>query len=221
MAAITSSSLVRPTHHGLRRPGLWCLAGGLLGMVQAAALLAWPHQVSATRFSYPMTGGWFIAAQLSFTIQHLMLLVGVLALSRVASVRTSRTARLAWAAAAIGIGLLSVVELIAIWTYDVAAHSSRGDLVNGLYAVPVLLTGVGFIVAGAVAVRSRATWIGATWMPWVVLALGGYVFVPLSSAINASFVAGRLGIGGWMMLFAVLGYGMVRLDPAATSVGRD
>jgi len=41
--------------------------------------------------------------------------------------------------------------------------------------------------------------------------LGVYVFVPLTPAIMGTFTAGRLGIGGWMLLFAVLGFGLTRL----------
>jgi hypothetical protein len=45
----------------------------------------------------------------------------------------------------------------------------------------------------------------------VVLALGIYVFLPLTPAIMGPFVAGRLAIGGWMLLFAVLGLGLTRV----------
>lgn len=217
MTAIASSTVVQPTSHGVRRAGAWCLAGGLLGMAQAVTLLAWPHQVSESMFRYPMTTGWFIGAQLSFAAQHLMLLVGVIALLRVDAVHTSRTARLAVSAAAAGIVLLTVLEVVAIGAAHAAQHSTRGNLVNDLYSVPILLIGVGLIVAGCATVRRRGRWIGATWLPWLLLALGVYVFVPLSWAIPVSFVAGRLGIGGWMALFAALGYGLIRLDPAATS----
>ena len=49
-------------------------------------------------------------------------------------------------------------------------------------------------------------------MPFLVLALCVYVFLPLTPAIMGSFTAGRLGIGGWMLLFAILGYGLTRVD---------
>jgi hypothetical protein len=221
MTAITSSTVARTTGSGVPRAGAWCLAGGLLGVAQAATLLAWPHQVSESMFRYPMTTGWFITAQLSFAAQHLMLLAGAIALLRVEAVHSSRTARLAVTAAAAGIALLATLEVAAIWAYNLAEHSSRGNLVNDLYSVPVLLIGVGLDVAGFVAVRRRSMWIGATWLPWLLLALGVYVFVPLSWAITASFVAGRLGIGGWMALFAALGYGLIRLAPAATPARHD
>jgi hypothetical protein len=42
----------------------------------------------------------------------------------------------------------------------------------------------------------------------------GQVFVPLTPAIMGPFTAGRLGIGGWMLLFAALGHGLTRLTAA-------
>ena len=96
--------------------------------------------------------------------------------------------------------------------YGVAEHSSRGNLIENAYAAPVLLAGLGLTVAGvALLRRGRAAWTGARWMPWLVLALGVYVFFPLSPAISGSFPAGRLGIAGWMLLYTLLGYGLLRV----------
>jgi hypothetical protein len=213
MTALDSSTLARPTQLSIRRSGVWCLAGGLLGVAQAATLLAWPQQVSESMFRYPMTTGWFVTAQLSFAAQHLFLLLGILALLRVEAVHSSRTARFAVMGAAVGMGLLAVLEVVAISAVDDAVDSSRAGLVNNLYGIPVLLMGTSLVVAGIIAVRRRDRWTGAAWLPWLVLALGVYVFVPLSWAIMGSFVAGRLGIGGWMALFIALGFGLTRLDP--------
>jgi hypothetical protein len=214
MTALDSSTVTRVAQRSVRRPGLLCLVGGLLGAAQAATLLVWPEQVSESMFRYPMSRGWFVAAQLSFAAQHLLLLVGIVALLRAEVLHRSPTARVAVRAAGVGMALLAILEVVAISAVDDEAHSSRGDLVTNLYGVPVLLMGTSLVVAGIVAVRRRERWTGAAWLPWLVLALGVYVFVPLSPAIMGSFVAGRLGIGGWMALFAVLGYGLTRLDTA-------
>lgn len=64
--------------------------------------------------------------------------------------------------------------------------------------------------------------LGARWA--VVLLLGVYVFVPLTPAIMGimgitemmgPFTVGRMGIGGWMLLFGVLGYGVTRVPNEA------
>lgn len=211
MTSITTSSATRATDHTIRRAGAWCLAGGLVGIAQAALLLAWPGQVDSDRFSYPFTSGGFVLAQATFALQHVPLLIGVAALLTVPAVRASRTARIAVVVAAVGLALLTILEVVAMTAHDVGLHSSRGTLIDNLYAVPMLLMGVGLLVAGVTAVRSQAAWTGATWLPWVILSLGVYVFVPLAPAVGGSFVAGRLGIGGWMALYAALGYGLTRL----------
>lgn len=210
MSTITRPSTTTPL--AVRRAGVWCLAAGLVGAAQAIIVLAWSPQVPEDRYSYPFTGFGFVVAQTSFFLQHLPLVVGVAALLRLPVMRDSRTARIATGAAVVGLILLSVNELITIAAYDAATDSSLAMLVTNLYGPPVILIGAGLVVAGAVLLRQgSAAFGGARWIPVVVLGLGVYVFVPLTPAIMGSFTAGRLGIGGWMLVFGVLGYGLTRL----------
>lgn len=199
------------TARSARRAGAWCLGAGIIGGVQAGIVLIWPEQVSDDRFSYPFTGFWHGVAQVSFFLQHLPLILGVVALLWLPAVRASRLARIAVSGAAAGLALLSLTELISITAHDAAAESDRATLVESLYGPPVLLIGVSLLVAGAALLRrGTAGWEGAPWLPALVLLLGVYVFVPLTPAIMGSFTAGRLGIGGWMLLFAIYGYGLTR-----------
>ena len=200
------------TSRSVRRAGVWCLGAGLVGAAQAIILLAWSPQVSDDRYSYPFTGFGFVVAQASFFLQHLPLVVGVVALMWLPATRASRTARIATGAAAVGLMLLTAMELITIVAYDAATDSSLATLINNLYGPPVILIGAGLIVAGIALLRQgTARWGGARWVPALVLLLGVYVFVPLTPAIMGTFTAGRLGIGGWMLLFALLGFGLTRL----------
>jgi hypothetical protein len=214
-----ASPPTRQAGRGVRLAGAWMLAGGLIGVAQAAILLAWPAQVSADRYSYPMTSRGFVLAQASFALQHIPLLIGVAALLWVPAVRASRTTRVGVVVTVVGLALLTAVELVAISAYDAGPHSSLGTVIDDSYGVPVLLMGIGLTAAGIASVRRRAGWTGATWLPAVVLALGVYVFVPLIPALGGSFVAARLGIGGWMLLYAALGYGLLRLRTDAGSSG--
>lgn len=201
------------TSRSVRRAGFWCLGAGLIGAVQAIIMLAWSPQVSDNRYSYPFTGFGFGVAQTSFFLQHLPLVAGVAALLWLPVTHASRTARIATGAAAVGLMLLAVNELITIAAYDAARDSSLATLVNNLYGPPVILIGAGLLVAGIALLRQGAAgWVGARWVPALVLLLGVYVFVPLTPAMTGTFTAGRLGIGGWMILFAVLGYGLTRLE---------
>ena len=208
----TTTRTPTTTSRSVNRAGAWCLGAGLVGAAQAIILLAWSPQVSDNRYSYPFTGFGFAVAQASFFVQHLPLIVAVAALLALPATRASRTARIATGAAAVGLMLLTAMELITIVAYDVATDSALATLINNLYGPPVILIGAGLIVAGIALLRQgTARWGGARWVPALVLLLGVYVFVPLTPAIMGTFTAGRLGIGGWMLLFAVLGFGLTRL----------
>jgi hypothetical protein len=83
---------------------------------------------------------------------------------------------------------------------------------------PVLLIGISLVVAGTTQLRRDASaFAGARWLTAAILALGIYVFSPLTPAIAGSFTTGRLGIGGWMLLFAVFGYGLTQLEEVGPS----
>jgi hypothetical protein len=209
----TTTRTPATTSRTVRRVGVWCLGAGLVGAAQAAILLAWAPQVPDDRYSYPFTGSGFVLAQTSFFLQHLPLVLAVVALLRLPAVRASRTARVATVGAAVGLVALTVLELVATVAYDATTGSSLAGLVTNLYGPPVLLIGAGLLVAGVALLRQGpAQWAGAPWLPALVLVLGVYVFVPLTPAIMGSFTAGRLGIGCWMLLFAALGHGLSRLE---------
>ncbi len=202
----------------VRQAGAWCLAAGIVGAAQAAIVLAWSPQVPESRFSYPFSGAGFAVAQASFFLQHLPLIAGVVALLALPAVRASHVAVIATRAAAVGLVLLAVNELVTISAYDAATDSTHATVVENLYGPPVLLIGIGLVVAGFALLRRGTTgWDGARWMPAIILLLGVYVFVPLTPAIMGSFTAGRLGIGGWLLLFGVFGYGLTRLTDTATA----
>ena len=69
--------------------GAWCLAAGLVGVAQAALVLAWPKQVSVDRFSYPFASAAFEFAQATFALQHVPLAIGVATLGSLPAVRAS------------------------------------------------------------------------------------------------------------------------------------
>ncbi len=213
MSTTTTRAVTRTTSP-LGPAGAWCVGAGLVGVAQAVILLLWAPQVSADRYSYPFTGLGYGVAQVSFFLQHLPLIAGVAALLRLPAVRASRAGWVATWVAMVGLALLTVLELVAIIAYQAATDSALANLVSNLYGPPVIMVGAGLLVAGIATTRQgTATWAGAPWLPPVVVLLGVYVFVPLTPAIMGSFVAGRLGIGGWMLLFAVFGYGLTRLVP--------
>src|SRR5690348_2785790 len=94
-----------------RRAGQVCLAGGLVGALQAVAMLAAPASVGTDRYSYPFGPSGYALAQVTFFLQHLLLLPGLWALARTPALRSSRAGRLSAGAAIVGMALLAVQEL--------------------------------------------------------------------------------------------------------------
>ncbi|MGH8893505.1 MAG: hypothetical protein ACRDWY_09410 [Actinomycetes bacterium] len=197
----------------IRRAGAWCAAGGLLGIVEGIVTLSWPHQSTGEWFRYPHSEFWFVIFELAYAFQHVLLIAGGIALLWLPAVRASRTALIAARVAVAGLALLVVTELSAIALYDQRIDSPLATAIATSFMLPTLLIGGGFTVAGIALMRQRRDRAGARWLPVAVLAPGAYtflVFIPLITTA-ADFVA-RLGISGWMLLFAVLGYALTRFD---------
>jgi hypothetical protein len=180
--------------------------------------LAWSPQVTEERFSYPFDAFWFVIAELSYVVQHVLLVAGGVALLWLPTVRASRAARIATRVAVAGLALLAAAELSTLSLYNAAMDSSLTTVITSLFMLPTLLIGGGFTVAGVALVRQGAAGgAGARWLPAAVLAPGAYVFVVFIPAINGPDFVARLGIGGWMLLFAALGYALTRLEGRGAS----
>lgn len=190
------------------RYGRLCLWGGLIGAAQAAVLLVVPPVVGLERFSYPLDVTGHVVAQTSFFLQHLLVLAGGIALLRVAG-PVSRSVRVALAVAVAGLGLLAVMEIVAMIPAGATMDDPLVVLVSALYGIPTLLIGGGLLVGGVGIVRA-GLWDG--WRRWSALATGGYVFVALLPGLMGPFWVARVAIGVWMVLFAALGAALLR-DP--------
>jgi hypothetical protein len=187
--------------------GWLCVLAGILGAVSAVVLLAAPPAVATDRLSYPFTPAGFSVAQVWFSIHHLGLLAGLYGLRRSGAAGTGRLGSIGSWAAMVGMILLAVAELAAITVADGPAAIAQSGWLGGLYGVSSIVIGGGLILAG-VAVLRTDEW--RDWRRFVPLVLGVYVFVPMTPALMASFVAARLAIGGWMLGFAVLGWALVK-----------
>lgn len=142
-------------------------------------------------------------------MHHVGLLAGILALARVDALSPGRSARWGIGLAAAGMALLTATELIAITARSSTYPGERTSLLDALYGVSTLATGLGLILVG-VAIRRGGRWTG--WRGLVVLVTGIFVFVPMTPAMMGPFVLARLAITGWMLLFAALGYALWKPD---------
>lgn len=102
---------------------------------------------------------------------------------------------------------LAAVELAAISARDSLYPSPRTDTLDLSYGVTSIAIGVFLIIAGIAVLRAKV-WSG--WQRYLPLVLGIYVFVPLTPGILGPFVVGRLVITVWMVLFALLGWVLMR-----------
>jgi hypothetical protein len=191
----------------LRAHGLTGAAASAVGAVSAGAVIAWAPMVPEVRFSYPFDATWYLAAQTFFALQHLAMLPIFLGLLLLERRHPSRALRIGTWISLVGQVALAVTELVALTAADALTTDSVSDVVGGLYSVPMLLLGIGPVVAGIGVIRVRL-FDGAA--RWLVLALGVYVVVVLFPAVFGPMVAGRIAIGVWLLGYAALGVAVAR-----------
>jgi hypothetical protein len=190
----------------LRRAGTVTLVSGAFGAACAVAVLLTPPMVPVDRFSYPFGTGWFVVSQLAFAAQHVAMLAGVLGLAGLAPVPT-KVWRPGLVMAGAGLVLLAGCEVFGLTAASVSEGSSTAGTVGAAYGVPTVLVGLGFLLSGWVVLRQGLLTSGR----WLPIAFGVWVFVVLVPALSSgSHVAGRLAIGGWMVLYLFLGVALRR-----------
>ncbi len=181
--------------------------GGLLGAVQAIVILAWPEQVSPDRYSYPFETGWYAVAQLSFAVQHLLLLPGLLAGAALARAAASRVGWYGGLAAALGMLGLAACEGFALTAAGSLVGDAAATRVDNTYGVPMVVIGVGLVLLGSVLGRRRLL-AGRTRWTWLLAGL--WVFAPMFPAVFGPFTIARLAILGWFLIFAAMGWSLLR-----------
>lgn len=181
------------------------IAAGVLGVACAAAVLLTPPQVPSGRFSYPFDTPWFVTMQLTFAIQHLGMIAGVLGVAALVPV-PNRGWRVATVMAGGGLILLIGCELFGLLAATAANDSGIATAASAAYGLPTVLVGLGFLMAGWKIGRLRLL----SWGRWLPFAVGLWVFVVLLPALMGPDIAGTLAIGGWMALYALLGVALWR-----------
>ncbi|RAX44838.1 hypothetical protein DQ354_13655 [Arthrobacter sp. AQ5-06] len=191
----------------IRAAGLVCFWTAVLGAASGVFLAFVQPAVPENQWSYPLNVTAFSAIQVWFALQHVGLLLGLLALSWTGALGQSTLARIGHPVAVASMLGFAATELAAI----TAAHDSQDSPLVGLlgaaYGVFSLLIGAALVVEG-IAVLKAKVWQG--WQRWIPLALGVWVFVPMLPALALSFVGARFAIAGWMLLFAALGWALTR-----------
>lgn len=196
------------TRPRLARAGRMTIWTGLLGAVSGLLLAFRPPAVSADQWSYPQAGVEFALTQTWFAVQHVGLALGIWALWGL----TGRRGRFGYYLALGGMLALAVVELVAIIPADETLEAPTVVGLGVAYGIVTFVIGAGLVVMGVGAVRSGVL---SGWDRWVPLALGVWVFFPMMPGIAMSFLGARLSITGWMVLFAALGWVILRREEVA------
>jgi hypothetical protein len=190
--------------------GRLCTAGALAGAAGGLLLATVTPAVGEDRFSYPLTPTGHRLIEVVFAVNHVLLLVAVVALARTGAAGGGRLARFGIGTAAVGMAMLTLCEGGAILLAGSAVPTTQTDLLGAGYGVSTVLIGLGMLLAGIAVVRERR-WTG--WARYVVLACGLAVFGLVIPGLMMSMVAGRLVLVAWMLIWAALGVALIRVRP--------
>ncbi len=189
----------------VKTAGLLCLVGAVIGVISALVTAFIPPAVSFDRFSYPYTPTGFLLAQFVFMFNHVLLLVGILGLARSGAAGTGLLGRVGVWISLVGMAALTLCEVWAM-TFATSPYPGPGtDVLDTSFGVASILIGVGLVLAG-VAVARAGEWTG--WRRFVPLICGVAVFVIVIPGVFGPFLAGRLVLAVWMLMFAALGWAL-------------
>ena len=191
----------------LRAPAISCIVGAAattLGGIAVQAIVQPGTHVSHDRWSYPWSSGALIAISLLWASLHVFVFYGVLGFARSGLAGTSRGARLGVWLALAGTALLFVGELASIPIRSQRTDDTGATIVGGLFAVAILLTAAGFLLAGISTLRVRL------WRDW-------RRFTPLGVGIAACALLGlnttnalSAGVAVYGVCVVALGIAMYR-----------
>ena len=178
------------------------------------AVLA-PADVPVSDFSYPLSHGVFAVEQVLVALHHAALAVAVFLVWRAGLAGGTRFASLTAWFAAVTLAAFAVWELVAISGAGQPYPSEQTAWLDNGYGVLSMALGISGILQGIAVVRARVL---TGWLRWLLLALGIYVFVPMTPVVMLGYTPARLALAGWSLLFALLGLVMLRAaDASATS----
>ena len=187
--------------------GRLCLFAGLLGAASGIYMAMISPAVADDQWSYPLTPTGFTWIQIWFAVQHVGLVLGLLAVWSAGVVGRSGLGRSGHVLAVGGMVGLTLTELAAILARNDDLDTTRVGVLGAVYGAVSLASGVGLVLEG-IAARREGVWGG--WQGWLLLVTGVWVFVPMMPALAMSYLGARLAITGWMLMFAALGWALVQ-----------
>ncbi len=189
----------------VKMAGLLCLVGAVVGAIGGIVTGFIQPAVSSALYSYPYTPTGFLIAQVVFMLSHVLLLVGILGLAWSGAAGGSLTGRVGLWISVVGMVTLTLCEVGAM-TLATSPYPGPGTgLMDTAFGVASILIGVGLTLAGVAVVRV-GKWTG--WHLFIPLICGVAVFVIVIPGVFGPFLAGRLVLAAWMLMFAALGWAL-------------
>jgi hypothetical protein len=177
---------------------------GLAGVCAGLVLILYPATADDGQYSYPFTATGFTIMQVVLFARDLGLAVLLAAVWTSGAIGRSVLGRIGVAGS-----VLAMVTLAAMEVLSVVVKESGGPIAAG-YGLASFAIGVFAILTGIAVLRAKV-WTGRR--RYLPLAIGIYVFVPLTPGILGGFALGQVVIAGWMILFALLGLSLTRTQP--------
>lgn len=188
------------------RAGYLCTFGAIVGVVGGLSLAVLEPVVGEESYSYPTGPVEFILFQLAFAVNHVLLLVGVLAVGWAGAYGQRRPGKVGEWIAVVSLAVFTLLELIAA----TQAYETYPTPVSPLLDIgyPALTIGllVGLMMLGVSVARERRWW---SWRRWTPLATGLALGLLALPGLSIGFVWARIGISAWVATFIALGIALV------------
>jgi hypothetical protein len=198
----------------VRTAGRLCLTGAIIGVIGGLVTAYFPPAVATDRYSYPYSPTGYVVAELTFVLNHVLLLVGVLGVARAGAAGGGRPGRVGLWTSVVGLAVLTLCEVGSIALANSAYPTPRTDALGAAYGIASILIGMGLTLTGVAVARARL-WTGSA--RYIVLICGIAVFVIVIPGVFSTFLAGRLVLVAWMLMFAALGLALIRAPRPATT----
>jgi len=193
-----------------RQCGWAAISGAVLAIVGDGLVLASSGSVPSDQMSYPLTPHEFQVGQVYFALTQLLITAGIVALVRSGAVWPSRTARAFGRLATLGIAMTVLGELALIPVADQPTNSAGASAATTFYGVAILLTDVGLIGFGLLAVRQGRWPRGWRLLPLLLGLFQLMVASPVALAFGFESLAGYTVIALSDLLIAAIGTALVR-----------
>jgi hypothetical protein len=204
-----------------RRAGVAVITGALLEFAGNSVVHSSSPAVATDRVSYPLSVHAFQLGQVFFAITQVLIAVGIVALVRSDAVAPGLAARSFGWIAVVGIALTVPGELLLIAVAGSDVDGAAASTVSTGYGIAILLTDIGLIGYGALALRQRRWPAGWRLLPLVFGLFQLLVVTPVSLAAGFASGASYVVIALSDVLLVAIGLALVRRsvapEPLATA----